>query len=79
MQGSRKQFQSTPGGNPPGDVRDSDVSVNVWSNVNGELWYCALKTTGAHDELYLLSLRRAGVEQARARLSPEQLERLGVA
>lgn len=60
-------------------VRDSDVSVNVWSNVNGELWYCALKTTGAHDELYLLSLRRTGVEQARARLSPEQLEKLGVA
>lgn len=60
-------------------VADSDKSLTIWSRVGAELYYCAIKTTSARDELYLLSLRRTSETQARARLSPEQLELLGVA
>lgn len=60
-------------------VADSDKSLTIWSRVGAELYYCAIKTTAARNELYLLSLRRTSETQARARLSPEQLELLGVA
>lgn len=60
-------------------IADSPTNVVMWAMIDGRIYYCALKTTARRDELYLLSLRFSSPDDARKRLTPEQLAELGVA